>query len=431
MTRTAHATTPSSPRQPDRAARRGPRKGTAKGLDLRSGDAFWPVRDGLPGVYPPLREHAECEVLVLGAGITGALVAHRLAQEGVDVMVLDRRDVATGSTSASTALLQYEIDTPLSELARRIGEPDAGRAYRLGLEAIGEIETLVRELGGDCGFEHRPSLQFASSRRDVQKLREEHAVQRRHGFDVDYLEAADLERISSIRAPAALLSRGDAQVDPYRLAHRLLARAAALGARVHDRTGVESVQPTEAGAEATTGAGHRVKARRVVFATGFESQVYLKQRVSRLLSTFAIVTEPLERRDGWPDGALLWETATPYVYARTTDDGRAIIGGGDVPFATAHRERALVSRKAAALERRLRGLFPDMPFDTAFAWAGTFAETEDGLAYIGQTPEFPNAYFALGYGGNGITYSVTASRIIADHVRGRANGDAHLYRFDR
>jgi glycine/D-amino acid oxidase-like deaminating enzyme len=69
--------------------------------------------------------------------------------------------------------------------------------------------------------------------------------------------------------------------------------------------------------------------------------------------------------------------------------------------------------------------------EVSYTWAGTFDETKDGLAYIGQTPEFPHAYFALGYGGNGITLSVIAAKIITDLHLGRPNPDADIFRFDK
>jgi glycine/D-amino acid oxidase-like deaminating enzyme len=76
-------------------------------------------------------------------------------------------------------------------------------------------------------------------------------------------------------------------------------------------------------------------------------------------------------------------------------------------------------------------LFPDLQLEVAYAWAGTFGETRDGLAYIGFHPRFPHAYFALGYGGNGITFSLIAAEIIRDSFLGRTNRDAHLFRFGR
>ncbi len=66
-----------------------------------------------------------------------------------------------------------------------------------------------------------------------------------------------------------------------------------------------------------------------------------------------------------------------------------------------------------------------------YRWAGTFGETKDGLAYIGQIRQMPRCYFALGFGGNGITYSAIAAEIIREAMAGRQHSDAHLFRFDR
>ncbi|MEP7191022.1 MAG: FAD-binding oxidoreductase, partial [Roseiflexaceae bacterium] len=90
-----------------------------------------------------------------------------------------------------------------------------------------------------------------------------------------------------------------------------------------------------------------------------------------------------------------------------------------------------LDRKRDKLVKRFRELFPAIDLEVAYYWAGTFGETTDGLAYIGETSEFPNGYFALGYGGNGITYSVIAAEIIRDIYTGRPNRDAEIFRFDR
>ena len=108
-----------------------------------------------------------------------------------------------------------------------------------------------------------------------------------------------------------------------------------------------------------------------------------------------------------------------------------IIGGGDAPFATDHSRPGLIRHKTAKLVRRFDAMFPDVGFEVAYAWAGTFGETEDGLAYIGRNSEWPNAYFVLGYGGNGITMSVVAAGLIVDDYLGRENQASHIFRFDR
>jgi|CZKI01.1.fsa_nt_gi glycine/D-amino acid oxidase-like deaminating enzyme len=78
-------------------------------MNLLSPSPFWPIRDGLPASYPALDDNASCDVAILGAGINGALAALHLAEAGVDVVVLDRRDVAHGGTAESTSLLRARI----------------------------------------------------------------------------------------------------------------------------------------------------------------------------------------------------------------------------------------------------------------------------------------------------------------------------------
>lgn len=236
-----------------------------------------------------------------------------------------------------------------------------------------------------------------------------------------------------MRSPssAAILAAGDAEVDAFRLTHLLLGQATEHGLRVYDRTAVTHVEPADDRVLLTTERGVTVTARRVVFATGYESQHYLKQDVGTLHSTYALISEPLEPFPAWPERCLIWETARPYLYLRTTADDRVIVGGEDTPFANDHRQDGLLKRKTKKLARRFLGLFPDADLEVAYAWAGTFGTTKDGLAYIGQTKEWPNAYFALGYGGNGITMSAVAAELITDHYLGRDNPDAALFRFDR
>jgi glycine/D-amino acid oxidase-like deaminating enzyme len=180
-----------------------------------------------------------------------------------------------------------------------------------------------------------------------------------------------------------------------------------------------------------TDRGFSITAHRIVFATGYESQQYLRHRIGRLHSTFAMVTEPVEPFPHWPERCLIWETARPYCYIRSTPDNRVMIGGHDTPYSTDHQRDHLLRAKTKKLQHRLAKMFPDSEFEVAHAWAGTFGDSKDGLPYIGQTREWPNAYFAVGYGGNGLTMSVVAAELIRDHYLGKKNSDEALFRFGR
>jgi glycine/D-amino acid oxidase-like deaminating enzyme len=400
-------------------------------MDLRSGQCFWPLKNGLLAVYPPLEADASCGVAIVGGGITGALVAHRLVHAGHDCIMIDKRDTGWGSTLASTALLQYEIDVSLTDLSSRIGPDDAGRAYTLCHQALADLEAIVARLRTTSNFQRRPSLFLGKGPEDVEVLRAEAEARRALGIRVDFLDQTALRQRYGLDRPAALLSADAAQMDPFRLTHALLADATARGLRVFDRTQVLRYEPRGDGAVLSTDRGPAVTARRVVFATGYEAQSFLKQRIVDLKSTYALVTEPIPERRFWPNRCLIWETGTPYFYLRTTADNRAMMGGEDLPFRNPAARDRLTARRAQTLIGKFRGMFPGLDTEVAYCWAGTFGETKDGLAYAGESPEYPGALFALGFGGNGTTFGVILARIIDDLVAGRPNQDLRLFRFDR
>lgn len=394
-------------------------------MSLRSGVSYWQVVDPTEIRAPRLAGDTQCEVAVLGGGITGALVSRRLIQAGIDTILVDKRKPATGSTLACTGLLQYSIDTPLVELIGRMGEARAVHAYTRGVRAIDELESMLGELGDDCGFARRDTLYFASHWWHAHRLKQEFECRRAHGFDVEFLDRHALAERSSIRSRGAMCSRHDGEIDPYRLTKSVIENAMQQGLRVFADTEIRSVRetPREVSLESETGA---IRARAIVYATGYESRQFLPADQGSLHSTYAVASEPVAAFHGWPDRMLVWETARPYFYARQIGDGRALIGGGDTAFASDHERDGLVERKVAALVDRFQQLFPEAAFEPAFAWAGTFGESSDGLPYIGKLGERP-AYCALGYGGNGITFSIIAAGLICDLYCGRPNDDAEVF----
>lgn len=401
-------------------------------MDLKSGYPYWAVKNGLMHAFPRLDADLRCDVVVVGAGITGALIADELAGHGHDVVVLDQRDVGWGSTAASTALLQYEIDTHAVDLARRYDQASALLAYRSCLDAIGELGAVARGLG-DVDFADCRSLYYASSRADRQRLADEFAWREQHGFPVRWLSRAALKDEYRLRAPAAILSSVAARVDPYRFASRLLRRLQRNGTRVFDRTRVVTISAGARSVSLGTDVGVSIAARHAVIANGYEAQSWLRQRVARNRSSYACISDPVERADlGWLATTLLWESARPYLYLRSTGDGRLLIGGEDDDHDVPARRDRMVDRKAATLQRKVARLLPWLQARPAFAWAGTFAETRDGLPLFGRHPQYgPRVLFALAFGGNGITYSMLGAGLLRAQIERRPHPLTGLFSFAR
>ena len=399
-------------------------------MDLHSGLPFWLIRNGLGPAYPPLNADVRTDVVIVGGGITGALCAYHLAEAGVAVVVVDARTIGTGSTCASTALLQYEIDTPLYELQELVGLDHAVRSYRACARAIATLGEIAQKIDIP-DFACHPSVQYASKPAHVKNLRTEAALRNQHGLAVDFLEGSEVGRVLPFPAPAALRSPLAAQMDAWRFTHALHAESLRRGTAIHERTEVIDFRDHADAVELRTASGHRINARHLIYATGYESRDLLPKDVIHLDSTYALVSEAGCSDNPWPDNALIWETAQPYLYMRTAPEGRIIVGGRDERFRSPRLRDALLARKAAALEADIAGLFPNLDVRREFAWCGTFGSTKDGLPYIDRSPTDMHSWFALGMGGNGITFSVIAAEILRDRILGRPNMDAELFRFDR
>ena len=403
----------------------------ARALDLKTGTLFWPEHfDPLPR-YPALRRNLKCDVAIVGAGLTGATVAHALTKVGLEVVVLDKRDVARGSTSASTALVLYEIDVPLSKLIRMRGERQAVQSFQCCLHAIEQLDELAGELGPSVGFERRASLYLASRDSHVRALRSEFAVRKRFGLNLNYLTRADLREQFHLQAPAAILSADAAELNPMAMTFRLIEKCAKAGGRVFAGTCVQRLSEDRRVVVLETAAGHRIKARYVIMAAGYETDPAITKRLVKLRSTYVMATAPVKDLEGWQQRCLIWETARPYYYLRTTPDNRLMIGGADEDFVDAARRDKLIKAKTRLLQQRLRELVPTLESKPAFAWAGTFGETRDGLPYIGPAQPSSRVLYALCYGANGTNFALIAANILRDRMTGKRNAAARLFALDR
>ena len=400
-------------------------------MDVRTESPFWLMKNGYLETYFSLTEDIKTDFVIIGGGISGALLTRSLVMRGSSVVLVDRRHMAMGSTSASTALLQYDIDRTLHELIAILGEKTAVRAYELSLKALLDLEKIALKLKIDNEFQSPSSIRFAKYKKDVPFIENEFEARKKHGFDVELWDEKKAAKHFPFSAPAALYTRPSATADPYRLTHGLLRDGVKRGARVFDKTGVKNIERLNKSVVIHTSQGHKIRAKKVIIACGYESVNYIPMKLATLSSTYAIASEPLLTKDIWFENCTFWNTSEPYTYGRTTADNRIIFGGEDEPFYDPAKRDKLLAAKTEKIAKQFVKMFPDLPFKVDYSWAGTFIETDDGLPYIGTIKQLPHAYFALGYGGNGITFSQLAADILTDLLLGKENKDAAIFSFDR
>jgi glycine/D-amino acid oxidase-like deaminating enzyme len=406
-------------------------------LRLRRGLPIWLSETGAPKPprYPRLRGRHEAEVVIIGAGMTGSAIATTFASAGVATAVVDAARVGRGSTAASTALLLQEPDRGLLELEASYGTRTATRMWTLAHEAARALVDTLRRLRIDCDLVARETIYYTTHAETLAVLQREYAYRCRHGFEGEWLTPGAIRRRTGMTARGAILTTGNAQLNPYRACQGLIAAAVQAGAAVFERSPVRRVRRIGGGVRVSTAAG-TIDARQAIVATGYATARFrpLAGRFG-MHHTYVLATRPIEprlRRELGLGEVLLWDTERPYHYARWTADHRLLVGGGDHPVRPGSRRPGVFERSTRQLREHFEGLFPtlaDVGID--YAWEGLFALTPDSFPYIGRHRRYPGHLFALGFGGNGLTFGFLAARLLLERWQGIRSPDQRLFEFSR
>lgn len=392
-------------------------------MDIINGQLFWPTTyRKQPHTNPEISPFYD--VIIVGGGISGVLTAKALIDEGLKVAILDQESPGEASTAANTGLLQYSNDIMLHELIEKIGKKDAVRFYKLCSKAVDKLEELSQTMKNKADFIRRPSVYYASKKRHKKKIQKEFETLLKFGFPVDYWGSFVLKKKMGFDKHAALVTYQDAEFNPYKFVHELLAQLKEQGLDVFEQTPVHVIEDEKDEITIHTIAGI-FHTQKIIYTTGYEEVPFGKVKGANINRSYVLVTNPIPNFEGWFEKALIWETARPYLYLRTTVDNRIIIGGLDEKKAKAPNKKR-IERHAKKLLEELQALFPEYEVTADYLYGASFGTSKDDLPLIGEHPERPNHFYLLGFGGNGTVYSMLGSKILADLVMGRENDDARL-----
>jgi glycine/D-amino acid oxidase-like deaminating enzyme len=277
---------------------------------------------------------------------------------------------------------------------------------------------------------------YAREARHVDKLGRELRLRLRARLGGRWLDPRAIRGLAGIDAEGGILTPGNAQVDPYRGCLAIARAAVRDGASLHEHAHVRRIQRNRDAVDLTLENGARVSAGVAVIATGYATPEFepFSSRF-RMMNTYVVATRRLttrERREVGLGDVMLWDSGRPYYYARWTADGRLLFGGRDRPRLRGAMRPATLRRVAAQLTADLATLWPSLEgVRPEYAWEGLFAQTPDGLPFIGTHRRYPRQLFALGYGGNGMTLGFFAARAVVRIAQGRPGPDDHLFAMSR
>lgn len=400
-------------------------------MTLHVGTLYWPTTHPNPARYPVLRENIKTDAVIIGGGMSGAACGYMLSRSGIPAVLIEQGRIASGSTLANTGLLQYSNDLTLTAMIEQLGEKDAVSFYRACKQASEHLADIAESLRRDVQFKRRCSLYYTTTPDDLNMLQQEYEMLDRHGFDAEWWDENKIKSHFPFSRTAAIVTRGDAEVNPFLFVHAMAEDACQHGLRIYEKTSMLLVEPSPAGYRVVTEHG-QIETNHVIYATGYVPESaggrWIRPKMNR---SYVIVTDPVDSLSDWHERFMLWETARPYLYIRTTNDNRIIAGGLDEELRTPLLSEGHLHNRSVRLLADLHALFPNFSPQVRYQWCATFGESADGLPWLGEDPDRPNQHYCLGYGGNGTIYSMLGAHIIRDRLLGVHNSVADLVRPDR
>lgn len=395
-------------------------------MKLMIGKLFWDTGASMP-CYPSLENDMICDVLVVGSGEAGAQIAYSLAKMGMRVTLIEKNMISCGSTAANTGLLQFLHDKSLTSLIHTFGEEKGVRAYKLCYEALRTMEKVVPTLDIDSQFIPRNSLYYASKSEDVSFLQEEYKTLQNYGFPVEYFTASDIKERYPFTRQAALYTHGDAEVNPYLLAHSLLHKANQMGATIYEHTEAIHIKKRQNDLICYTKTGNQIVAKNIIMATGYEALFGKKEKNTTVETSYAVVTNKVDSFEDWHEQSLIWETARPYLYFRTYEN-RIIAGGLDEAMKIQTIGDTKLLHKRDVLINIIKEMFPQYKdIQAEYYWAAAFGGSHDGLPILKEDNKIHNLFYALPYGGNGTVYGMVFAKIFEQLFTNKESEDFSLF----
>ncbi len=370
--------------------------------------------------YPAFQGDMKADVVIVGGGLAGAFSAYLLAEAGKKVVLLEKERLGEGYTACTTAFLTQSIDTDTADLIRLFGKVEAKEILTSHQTAIDLIEAIAKREQIDCDFTRCSNFIYANAQKDLKDLALEAGALTDLGIALTLSEKGmDL----GIPNAGYIEICNQAKFHPLKFLFGLASAAEKAGATLFEKSEVKKLEKLDGGRQKVITETGSIECDYVVVATykPFNNPLSLFFKKGSYLSyVLELKVRGMKLREG-----IYEDTENPYHYFRIDPQGeafRVIIGGQD------HRQDIPVSedKNYAALTDYADSLFPPENREITRQWNGIILEPIDGLPTIGQIDE-DHVLYALGFSGNGMTYSAVSALIFRDIVTGNDNSLIRLY----
>ncbi|KAF9872560.1 FAD dependent oxidoreductase superfamily protein [Colletotrichum karsti] len=385
---------------------------------------------------------AEQDIVIIGAGYTGAALAHYLLEDldessRPSITILEARQACSGATARNGGHVRPDLYQGLPSFMRKHGQEATDEMALFELANLHAVRDLVREEKIDCDFRVTTSMAVL---RDVAL-----AAPFKEGIDellklgsptaklVHYVEGEAAETYSGVKDARAAFSFEAGSIWPYKLVMHLLSQAVAKGVQLHTHTPVTKVSDTqENGFWTVTTPRGAIRAKKVLFASNGYTSSILPQYKDRIIPARGICSHVAVPEGSepphLPSTYSLRHGPGLYDYQITRPDGSIIVGGGRTEFFPKRLDEwynvwddsKLIEPAATYfndyMQRNFRG-WEDSGAKVKRVWTGIMGYTNDLLPHVGAVPSKPGQYIAAGFNGHGMAFILLTAKGLAKIVR--------------
>ena len=385
--------------------------------------------------YPVHRGPLKVDAVIVGGGLTGCATAYAFAAAGVKVALFEADRIGRGASGSSSGCITEDPGASFADLEKSIGLRRARAAWQMWRRAALDFAALIRRLNIRCDLEPRESLLVATTPEQAARLKRELKSRRAARLDAAVLNTRSITEQAALSAAAAIRGRG-ATINPYRAAVGLAAAAASRNALIFERSAVRRITFNRKDAEVVT-AGGSFRVGRVIIATAMPTSTLFTSLARHFWfkTAYLALTEPVPAKVRNQLGnrtAVIRDMADVPHLVRWVDDERLLVAGAaGGPVAARLREKTIIQR-TGQLMYELSTIYPDISgIMPAYGWDAAYAQTAEGLPYIGAHRNFPHQLLAFGDSSYGVTAAYLASRITLRHFLDQADSNDEAFGFTR
>ena len=338
-----------------------------------------------------LMKNKSCEILVIGAGITGLLTAYKFKTKGYDVMLIDKDEVGGNSTRKNTGLIQYSSDRMLHKMV-----PDESvngiTFYKDSIKSVEELQKISKGFKNKDAYKKAPSLYLASSKADIESLQKEYKCLVDNGFQVKEVNQMELNETYGIYKEYAILTEGDSSMNPYIYANELSLLYTSLGGQLYQAHLLDAKNGS-----AKFKGDITIEYQYIIYALGYDTVKYKPIKGVIKDFTYAFLCNPqIKTKD-----IMVWETARPYIYQNTLDNNKVVVGGGDLENNDSDGKKTLLNIKKLKTEYMKWYHMQSLELDEYYQ--------ADFYTFVDGMPKYlieDTSIYLYPYGGNGVVYSL-------------------------